>query len=90
MPELRSAITLKGQRVERRDHLFVPQFKALVPCAPYDDHFVFYTEEQLSSAFMCTCGSPAVVVTPEDGTILLVCLFHATNQIHATGGTRWV
>lgn len=90
MPDLRRATTLKGKRVERHQQLFVPQFKALVPCAPYDDHFIFYTRDQLSSAFMCTCGSPAVVVTPDDGKMLLVCLFHATNLVHATGGSPWI
>lgn len=82
------ATTLHGERVERKAMLWIPDQLAFVPTAPYDDHFIYWTDHIGQSALMCTCGSPAVVKT--DPPVMAVCLFHATEGVHATGGTRWV
>jgi hypothetical protein len=76
-----------GRVIERQDKLFVIEWKAFVPCAPYDDHFIYATNKPGSSSYMCTCGSPAVVINHEDPTAwMLVCMAHADPEIgkHAT------
>ena len=83
--EPKKATTLHGVAVTRQDKLFVVEWGALVPCAPYDTHFLYYTSEQGSSAYVCTCGSPAVVIKPEDPTArMFVCLAHAQTGGHMT------
>lgn len=82
------ARTLKGNVIHRRDKLFVPDWRAFVPCAPYDDHFIYQTDVIGSSTYMCTCGSPAVIANHEDPrTMMFVCMAHADPEIgkHATG-----
>lgn len=83
--EPQTAETPQGVVVERQEALWVPEWGALVKCAPYDDHFVYANPDTSaeSSAYMCTCGSAAVVVPP--GPLgLFVCLFHATYGSHTT------
>lgn len=85
------ATTLNGERVVRRKHITLPDLGVAVACAPYDDHFVYWTNRVGQSALMCTCGSAAVVTEPTVETpSLIVCLLHASTGLHATGGTRWV
>lgn len=81
--EPQEATTLHGQHVERQEYLWVPEWGQLVRCAPYDNHFVYATSQPEQSAYMCTCGSPAVV-TLDDKARLFVCLFHATYGAHQT------
>lgn len=81
--------TLKGLKVKRSETLFVPEYGALVKCAPYDNHFVYHDPTPNQSAYMCTCGSPAVIAPPEP-TGLFVCLFHATYGHHTTGERPWI
>jgi hypothetical protein len=81
------ATTLHGVVVERQEMLFVEEWAAFVPCAPYDEHFVYENPDKSvgASSYMCTCGSAAVVVNPErDGGRLFVCLFHQTYGSHTT------
>ena len=81
----RATTTLKGRQVTRHEALFVPEWGALVKCAPYDDHFVYENPDHSegASSYMCTCGSAAVVVPP--GPLgLFVCLYHATYGRHTT------
>ena len=83
--EPKKATTLKGTVITRQDKLFVVEWGAFVPCAPYDDHFIYATSEQDSSAYLCTCGSPAVVIKPEDPKArMFVCLAHAQTGKHMT------
>lgn len=84
--EPQEATTLKGQKIFRQDHLFVVEWGQFVPCAPYDDHFVYENPDtdEGTSAYMCTCGSAAVIANPEEGGRMFVCLFHATHGSHTT------
>lgn len=71
--------------VRRSEEIFIPEWGAMVKCAPYDDHFIFespYTAMG-SPAHQCTCGSPAVVAPPGPQG-LFVCLNHATYGFHTT------
>lgn len=81
--------TLKGEQVYRQNKLFVQEWGVEVPCTPYDNHFIYHTNSKEQSAYMCTCGSPAVVVPPDE-TGKFICLFHATYGHHTTGEKRWV
>lgn len=82
-----------GATVVRKDKIFVAsRFQREIPCAPYDDHFIYETDEVNRSAFMCTCGSPSVIANIE-GTgdrLMLICLYHAYKGVHATGGRTWI
>lgn len=90
MSDPQVATTKSGHQVHRQQGIFIPTMGKKVPCAPYDDHFVFYTNEPNQSAFQCTCGSPAVVVNVEGGAPMLVCLMHATYGQHVTGSRTWI
>lgn len=63
----------------------MPEWGAFVPCAPYEEHFVYLNPDtsEGSSSYMCTCGSAAVVVPPGPAG-MFVCLFHATYGSHTT------
>ena len=85
--------------VERQEQILIPEYGGFIPCAPYDDHFIFenpYKEEH-TAAYLCTCGGVAVVVG-RSGYLLdaspqgkmFVCLIHAQTGLHATGGTKWI
>lgn len=79
----------EGVPIRRRERLFVPEWGALIACAPYDDHFIFEVPPSRKRAgmsdYLCTCGAAAVVAKPETETKrLFVCLFHATYGYHAT------
>lgn len=85
--------------IERKEQLFVIEYGAFIPCASYDDHFLFenpYPQEH-TPVYQCTCGSIAVVVglsgyvgdaSPQGK--MFVCLVHAQTGLHATGGSRWI
>lgn len=55
------AVDLSGQRIERKDLLFVRSHRAWYPVLPYDNHFV-YMSNRVGSTMMCTCGSAAAVL----------------------------
>jgi len=79
------AETLRGQGITRQEKIYVPEYGRQVPCAPYDDHFVYADPTVGQSAYMCTCGSAAVIAAPERGAgQMFVCLHHATYGKHQT------
>lgn len=77
-----------GTVVERPEAIFVPDYGTLVKVAPYDDHFIYENPDtsEGSSAYLCTCGNPAVIAPP--GPLgLFVCLFDLNTGLlghHAT------
>jgi hypothetical protein len=83
--EPQDARTLHGRMVHRQEKLWVDDWGTFVPCAPYDDHFIYLSPDKTpgSPTFMCTCGSAAVVTGSGDGA-MFVCLMHATMGKHAT------
>lgn len=76
------ATTLNNKQVTRQDSLFVPEWRAMVKCAPYDEHFI-YEADGIGSPYMCTCGAPAVVVPPGPAG-LFVCKMHLDYGVHVT------
>jgi len=85
--QVRKAETAKGATVEREEYLFVPEWGQFIQCAPYDEHFIYQDPDGPigGSAFLCTCGSAAVVINPErDSGRMFVCLMHATYGAHST------
>jgi len=64
--EPNSAVTPFGLKVYREKELFAPDpYNTLIPCLHYSDHFIYEIPEKYpGNSFMCTCGSPAVVVGP--------------------------
>lgn len=79
----------EGVTITRQEKLFVVEWRAFIPCAPYDDHFVFEVPPSRKrigiSEFMCTCGSAAVITVPEsERRRTFVCLFHTTYGYHQT------
>ena len=81
--EVKEATTATNRRVTRQEQLFIPEYGQLVTCAPYDDHFVYHNTLPSESAYMCTCGSVAVIAPP-GAQGLLVCMFHASYGRHQT------
>jgi hypothetical protein len=75
-----------GQTVERQEQIFVPEWGAMIPTAPYDDHFIYENPDKRkgSPSFMCTCGAFAVVVPPFGNDRMFVCNHHATYGFHTT------
>ena len=56
-------------RAFRQEHLFAPApYNTLITCLPYDNHFIFEVPDdpmfltENFPAFLCTCGSYAVVI----------------------------
>lgn len=97
--EPKKATTHLGFDVYRNEKLYVPDMGRFLPCAPYDDHFIYFVPPQYIgwSQFMCTCGSAAVWTgasgyenDASPSGLMLVCLHHATFGVHATGGNKWI
>lgn len=72
----------EGHTVVRQEKIFAGEF-GLIPCAPYDDHFVFEIPKALSNrlgmwSYWCTCGSVAGVAWPDNNVSqkMMVCLFY--------------
>lgn len=88
-----------NKTVERQEQIFIPEYEGFIPCASYDDEFIFENpyQQEHSPVYQCTCGSVAVIVGPS-GYVwdaspqgkMLVCLSHATYGVHAVGGSRWI
>jgi len=83
--EPKEARTLKGTIVHRQDKLWVDQWGRFVPCAPYDDHFLYESPDKTpgSPTFMCTCGSAAIIVGAGKAE-MFVCMMHVTTGKHTT------
>lgn len=76
----------EGVTVTRQEKLFIREWKALVRCTPYDNHFVFeipHSRKKMGmSEYLCTCGSAAVVVKLEnERERMFVCLFYHSRLI---------
>lgn len=85
-----------GVEVYRSEKIFVKENNEFVPCAQYDNHFVYEDKRPWHWAHMCTCGSPAVIVgtnvykkdaSPTASGKLFVCFHHANNGKHADGSS---
>lgn len=81
----------EGVTVNRQEHIAVidERLGGLIPCAPYDDHFVFEIPKsrarQGQSPYMCTCGSAAVIANPTDVRgRMFICLLHGRHGHHQT------
>lgn len=77
-----------GTVIERPEAIFVPEWGVMVKCASYDSHFIYLNPDtsEGSSAYVCTCGNPAVIVPPSPAG-LFVCLFDLNSGLlgyHAT------
>jgi hypothetical protein len=93
------ATTLLGFDVYRRESIYVPEYGRDIPCAPYDNHFIYEIPKKYrnTSSFMCTCGSFAVVTgfsgynkDASPSGLMLVCHHHATFGVHSTGENKWI
>lgn len=84
--------------ITRREWMLDSRTNQIVPCAPYDDHFLFELPNRVPGPrFQCTCGSMAGWVgsnvyahdaSPQGA--LFVCLHHAEYGVHSGGQSRWV
>lgn len=79
----------EGVTIMRQERLFIREWGALVRCTPYDNHFIFEIPETRKrmgmSEYMCTCGSYAVVASPEDVKArMFICMFHSEYGYHQT------
>jgi hypothetical protein len=79
------ATTLREEKVERVAGFFISELgHAYIPATPYDNHFVYESKKVGQSSYMCTCGSPAVIVSG-----FMVCLHHRTYGVHQ-GDSKWI
>jgi hypothetical protein len=77
----------RGKKLERVPGFFVKEWRyEYVPCAPYDNHFIYANEIVGQPSYMCTCGS--AVVVPRESPRMFVCLFHKTYGTHQ-GDSKW-
>jgi hypothetical protein len=93
--------TIDGYICHRKDKLFVPEYNADVPCAPYDNHFIFLDPHVLKPGdprkywfAMCTCGGPSILVGSNayshlgsSSGMMFVCLVHLNTGKHVDGST---
>jgi len=91
------ALLPNGKRVHRMEKLRVVEAgrkPRMVQCAPYDNHFIYATDEPNMSQYMCTCGSIAVIVgynvykedaSPTPSGELFICHLHGMTGFHNTG-----
>ncbi len=98
--QLNKATTLDGYDVYRQEKIFVKELKRFVPCAPYEEHFIY--EEPSGkpgrSSYMCTCGSAAIIAglsgyenQASPSGFMFLCLLHATHGRHSdTSNAKWV
>jgi hypothetical protein len=74
----------EGVTVIRQPSLDADEW-GLIPCAPYDNHFIFAVPESRIRPGMwehfCTCGSHAVIAIPEN---MFVCYFYH-SRLHEEG-----
>lgn len=86
--EVKQAILKDGTVVHRVESIFVPDYGAFVKCASYLEHFIYLNPDtsEGSSAYVCTCGNPAVIAPPGPGGMFF-CLFDLNTGLkgyHAT------
>lgn len=87
-----NATTHDGLSVHRSDSIYIEGY-GLVTCTPYELHFVYEDKSKKIGrwSFMCTCGSPAGIISynspinklmskPTDGGYILSCLSHTSTK----------
>ncbi len=71
----------EGVIVRRKEKLYADEW-GLIPCTPYDNHFIFEVPKSRIRAGMwehfCTCGSHAVIALPAN---IFVCFFYHSRLI---------
>ena len=74
----------EGVTVTRQKKLDAGDF-GLIPCMPYDNHFIFEVPKNRIRVGMwehfCTCGSHAVIAIPDN---MFVCFFYH-SRLHEDG-----
>lgn len=82
--ELNEVTLQNGDTVRRVKEMYIPEWDRFVPCAPYEEHFIYTHNIVQMPSMLCTCGSPGVITNPyEPERNLIVCLVHATDGAHA-------
>jgi hypothetical protein len=86
--EVKKVILENGTVVNRPDSIFVEDWGVFIPCASYDNHFVYENPDKREGtpAYLCTCGNVAVI-TPPSPLGMFVCLFDLNTGLlgqHAT------
>lgn len=91
-----------GTTVTKAEKFLIPEMGGFIPCAPYDDHFLYEIPERLASLYpgsiyRCTCGGAAIVVSYNGYFLdaspqgkMFVCTIHSHLGKHATGGEKWI
>jgi len=86
------ATTHDGLVVERQEYFFFPEFSSrLIRATPYELHFIFEDKSKKVGRWtlMCTCGSPAGIVSYKDmnglmsptlGELVICCLAHNSSK----------
>lgn len=89
-----SAITHDGHKVERQEYFFFPEFSTkMIRATPYELHFIFEDKSKKRGRWtlMCTCGSPAGIVSYKDmnnlmsptlGELVICCLAHNSSKMN--------
>lgn len=91
-------IEFEGEKFYRQETITPESYGYPIPCAQYDNHFIFYDTRHMGSTLLCTCGGPAVIVNPSvykrDATPdpkgkpeMLVCWRHMATGRHYDGTT---
>jgi len=98
--DLTKATTLDGYDVYRQEKLFVEEMGRFIPCAPYEEHFIYEepSKKKGTSSYLCSCGSVSVIAgisgyekNASPSGFMFVCLLHATHGHHTdTTATRWI
>lgn len=88
--DLKKATTWDGIKIERTDYIYT-EGDGLVPCAPYELHFVYEISDKTKKGWglYCTCGSIAGVVglnaysklaSPSSTGKMIVCIHHTSTK----------
>lgn len=83
--KVKEATTSGGIAVKPLGQVFTQEY-GLVKCVDYDDHFIYENPDTRAGtmAYLCTCGSMAVVANPYHAGKMFVCHHHATFGFHQT------
>lgn len=92
-----------GTWVERTDKIWIPEYRNFIRVLFDDVHFIYEVPKHLITRdfrgplYMCTCGSPAIVVgmsgyvfgaSPQG--LVLTCQLLTEQQRHSDIGTKWM
>lgn len=88
------AYTVKGDRVERKDQIYLPSDRQWYPVLQTSMHFCFRdASNPRGTTLFCTCGAPAIVVgyeayrrlTSYIGNEVISCHHFIQYGVHADG-----